>query len=1087
MTPTVAATSTLSTASPDLQDPQGPGGRRPQGRAPGKKPTREQELLLRSARNAVALEQIDEAADLFESYLVLVPTDHEVRTEYAGLLVQKGRLEEARDLYLNTIEALPNSNKTRHMLVNVLIMSGEYTAATTQLEEIVRRDADDLAAAAMLCRAYSWVKDLERAKIVFDRYLRNLDPTQQRDQQLLAPALLDMQKPREALPYLLKLQAQAPEELEWSTSLVYCYELIGDEAKAARAVDAIASLQPNVTDARIHLVDQLLSLSNYQLAQTVNEQILQADPENVMARLMGARILLESYDVRRAREVLNNLEDELGGMRRYSLAMAQLYHLEGQWVAAQSVYEAMLMDRPTDDDVRIKLALLYRDKGDLHRALAELKKVPAKSPYGPLSQLEQATTMILEGRPDQAAGLCAALADQRPNDVAPVLGLVRAHLAMDHIEEAQAMCQRFIDGHPSDKMALAQVRVVLGKAQLLAGNSVQAARTFQLALREPSMHEPEAFYGLAKARTRGDSAVGSELARLSSNIATSGEGIRMRIELGKLALAEQDFTRATYYLKKALRWQPNNVAAKVLLGEAYSQALKAGNKAEPIKVLSSVLETDPSNTRARLALARAYAIQRDFDSALKTYTKVLEQDATYDYAAREYARTLYWNQQYEASLQQYEKLIARLPTEGMAVDFFDDPNDSNALQSLSDFESGSNFAESVKLELIAKRNMSWRPPLAQNALQALTIREPANQEALFDLAQIRHRRGQTSAAIGNYQDLIRVAGGHQEAKKALAGAQRDIQPSLHFAVNTEERAGRDGLAFMDESSHIADTTFPLGDKNDTLGFGIGRRTFDPGDGNFSAGNTPLNANVLRLFGSSSLGENTVVDMLTEFQTYSEEGRMSDRLYFDGGVTYTSDEQTRVKLRLFSQPVVENGETLSQDIYRQGGRVGVEIPVTRRFDLGASGMFADYSDDNNRVEGNAFVAYEFMTAPKELRVLVKMDFIDCAQENVFGGGAQPNLAGLDNPYFSPKAYSVYSVLGSWRHQLGKDWFTGADNMFYTVTAGLAFDSNGVGFTEFSMGGGYDITNWLSFGAGLRLVRSSAIDITSGFAEMTIRWP
>ena len=1080
-------------AAPQTQDPQDPrrsrlqGPGRPQGRATSKKPTREQELLLRSARNAVALEQVDEAADLFESYLVLVPTDHEVRTEYAGLLVQKGRLDEARDLYVNTIEALPNSNETRHMLVNVLIMSGEYTAATTQLEEIVRRDADDLDAAAMLCRAYSWVKDLERAKIVFDRYLRKLDPTQQRDQKLLAPALLDMQKPREALPYLLRLQAQSPDELQWSTSLVYCYELIGDEAKAARAVDSIASLQPKVTDARIHLVDLLLSLSNYQLAQTVNEQILQADPENVMARLMGARILLESYDVRRARKVLKNLEDELGGMRRYSLAMAQLYHLEGQWVAAQSVYEAMLMDRPTDDDIRIKLALLYRDKGDLHRALAELKKVPAKSPYGPLSQLEQSTTLILEGRPDQAAGLCAALADDRPNDVAPVLGLVRAHLAMDHIEEAQAMCQRFIDSHPSDKMALAQVRVVLGKAQLLAGNSVQAARTFQSAMREPSMHEPEAFYGLAKARTRGDSAVGAELARLSSNIATSGEGIRMRIELGKLALAEQDYTRAVYYLKKALRWQPNNVAAKVLLGEAYSQALKAGNKADPIKVLSSVLESDPSNTRARLGLARAHAVNRDFEAALKAYTKVIEQDATYDYAARDHARTLFWDQQYDKSFERYEALIARLPTEGMAVDFFDDPNDNNALQSLSDFESGSNFAESVKLELIAKRNMSWRPPLAQRALKELTVREPANQEALFDLAQIQHRRGQTSAAIDNYKELIRVAGGHQEAKKALTGAQRDVQPSLHFAVNTEERTGRDGLAFMDESSHIADTAFPLGDKNDTLGFGIGRRTFDPGEGNFSAGNASLNANVLRFFGSTALGDNTVVDMLTEFQTYSEEGRMSDRLYFDGGVTYTSDEQTRVKLRLFSQPVTENGETLSRDIYRQGGRVGVEIPVTGRLDWGVSGMFADYSDNNNRVEGNAFVAYEFLAAPKELRVLVKTDFIDCSEETVFGGGATPNLAGLANPYFSPSAYSVYSVQGSWRHQLGKDWFTGADSMFYTVTAGLAFDSNGVGFTEFSMGGGYDVTNWLSIGAGLRLVRSSVIDVTSGFAEMTIRWP
>ena len=94
--------------------------------------------------------------------------------------------------------------------------------------------------------------------------------------------------------------------------------------------------------------------------------------------------------------------------------------------------------------------------------------------------------MILQGRPDKAAGLCAQIADMRPNDVAPVLGLVRAHLEMGHTEEAKSMCQKFIDAHPSDKMAIAQVRVVLGKAQLLLGDSVQAARTFQLAMREPS-------------------------------------------------------------------------------------------------------------------------------------------------------------------------------------------------------------------------------------------------------------------------------------------------------------------------------------------------------------------------------------------------------------------------------------------------------------------------------------------------------------------------------------------------------------------------------------------------------------------------
>ena len=1066
----------------------------PQGKGTKTTRTNEQDLLLRSARSAITLGQIDEATDLFESYLIQVPNDHEIRSEYAGVLVQRGLLSKARDLYLNTLKGLPRSTDIRHKLVDVLIMSGEYAAATTHLEEIIRLDPDDLAAAAMLCRSYSWVKDLERAKTVFDRYLRKLDPTKQYDQKLLAPALLDMQKPREALPYLLKLHTKSPNELEWATSLVYCYELLGDEEKAARAVASMATLETSVTDSRIHLVDQLLALNNYQLASQVNEQILHAAPQHAMARLMRARILLESYDIRRAQTALAALNDELGGMRRYSLAMAQLYDLVGQWVASQSVYEAMLMDRPNDDEVRIKLALLLREKGDLHRALAELSKVPVKSPYGSLAQLEQASTLILQGRPSQAAGLCSQIADMRPHDVAPVIGLVRAHIAMEHLEEARSLCQHFIDKHPSDKMAIAQIRVVLGKTQLLAGNSVQAARTFQLAMREPSMHEPEAFYGLALGRAQGDFAVGAEIARLSSNIATSGEGIRMRIELGKLALGDQDYKRAAYYLTKALRWQPNNIAAKVLLGEAFNLALKAGVKANPVKVFSSILERDPGNTRARLGLARAHAIKREFTLSLQAYEKVLEQDAGYDYAAREHARTLFWDQQYIESFKHYKLLIARLPSDSMAVDFFDDPVDNVARQAMSDFESNTEFADAVRLELTAKENMAWRPPIAQQALEELTIREPANQEALFDIAQIKHRRGLTDDAISYYQELIKIAGGHQEATKALAAAERELVPSLTLSFDNEERIGRDGLSFMDESSAIADTRFSLGNKHDAFGFGLGRRTYAPGQ--LDVNNVPidpLNANVIRLFGSKALGDNTVVDALGEFHTYDTDDQLSERLYYDAGVTYTSDTQTTVKLRFFSEPVAQNSETLKMDLYRQGGRIGLETALTRRLDWGISGLIADYSDDNTRVEGNVFAAYEFTAAPTELRVLVKADFIDSSEEMaVLAPGEtlatyRNNSSNTGVPYFSPNGYSVFSLQTNWQHQLGKEWFTGADDMFYKVSVGFAVDSNSVAYTEFGMGGGYDITNWLRMEVGLRLVRSSAIDITSGFGMITVRWP
>lgn len=1043
--------------------------------------TAEQELLLRSARNAIALNQIAEASDLFESYLVQLPTDQDVRAEYAGVLVQTGKLDDARDLYLESLTVVPQSTKIRHRLVDVLVMSGEYAAANEHLEEIVRLNPDDLPAAAMLCRTYSWVKDLERAKAVFDRYLRKLDPADGTDQQLLAPALLDMQKPREALPHLVTLHTRSPQELEWATSLVYCYELLGDAERAAKSVDAMATLEPTATDSRIHLVEQLLALKNYKLALKVNEQVLRANPQHAMARLMAARILLESYDVRRAQDALSSLNDELGTTRRYSLALAQLHQLTGEWVASQSIYESILMERPNDDAARISLALLLREKGDLHRARAELTKVPVDSPYGPRAQLERASTLILQGNPGRAAGLCAEVGDLRPNDVAPLIGLVRAHLAMGHWQEAQALCQGFVDKHPSDKMALAQVRVVLGNALLLAGNTVQAARTFQLAMREPSMHEPEAFYGLAVARARGSSSVRGEIARLSSNIATSGEGIRMRIELGKLALGDHDYKTASQYLNKALRWQPNNIAAMVLLGEAHNLALKAGDDADPVKVFSSVLDRNPGNTRARLGLARAHAIKREFQLAIEEYENVLEQDSGYDYVAREFARTLFWDQRYDQSFATYERLIAQLPNDRMAVDFFDHAVSGVGSRALFDFEADAEFAESVRLELQAKRNMAWRPMVAEDALEKLIVREPANQEALFDLAQLEHRRGMTNEAIRHYEELIRVAGGHQEASVAMAGAQRQLLPHFDLTSHNEQRNGRDGLAFMDESSVLTDVGFNMGNRDDVVGFGLGRRTYAPGNGK-----NHLSANVVRLFGSKLLGKNTVLDGVVEFPSYDQENLLQERLYYNAGIRHVSSSQMTVKLRLFSEPIVENSETLARDIHRVGGRFGAEMPLSDRLDLGASGMIASYSDDNSRVEGNIFVAYEFTAAPREFRVLVKADLLDNSEESV--APVDPtNFHADEVPYFSPKGYAVYSAQADWKHQLGEDWFTGADDMYYKVSARFAVDSESVGYGEYNMGAGYDITKSLRVEGGFLLLRSSAIDITSAYAMVTVRWP
>ena len=57
----------------------------------------------------------------------------------------------------------------------------------------------------------------------------------------------------------------------------------------------------------------------------------------------------------------------------------------------------------------------------------------------------------------------------------------------------------------------------------------------------------------------------------------------------------------------------------------------------------------------------------------------------------------------------------------------------------------------------------------------------------------------------------------------------------------------------------------------------------------------------------------------------------------------------------------------------------------------------------------------------------------------------------------------------------------------ASARSAIDSNSVSFFEIDVGAAYDFTDWLGIQAGVRMLRSSALSLTSANALLTIRCP
>ncbi len=96
------------------------------------------DLLLRAARNAVALHDIPEALSRFEELLELAPQDHQARFEYAGLLLQAERYPQARKQLEILVGQRGRMADYRLTFADLLLRLKEFDAAREQLTELIK-------------------------------------------------------------------------------------------------------------------------------------------------------------------------------------------------------------------------------------------------------------------------------------------------------------------------------------------------------------------------------------------------------------------------------------------------------------------------------------------------------------------------------------------------------------------------------------------------------------------------------------------------------------------------------------------------------------------------------------------------------------------------------------------------------------------------------------------------------------------------------------------------------------------------------------------------------------------------------------
>jgi hypothetical protein len=173
--------------------------------------------------------------------------------------------------------------------------------------------------------------------------------------------------------------------------------------------------------------------------------------------------------------------------------------------------------------------------------------------------------------------------------------------------------------------------------------------------------------------------------------------------------------------------------------------------------------------------------------------------------------------------------------------------------------------------------------------------------------------------------------------------------------------------------------------------------------------------------------------------------------------------------LFLNNVLDNNESLVQDIYRYGARLSAEYQCTRRFDVGGLVRVAGYSDANTLLETNAHAGYLLCYAPTQLRFLTSVNtlsFSDVTQFGPFAAADPNNLVGTIHPYFAPSGFTFYDAMFDWRHWLSRDYFSHSNQCYYTLQAGLRLDSRSNTYGLINAGVNYDVNYNVTLGANAR---------------------
>jgi tetratricopeptide (TPR) repeat protein len=387
------------------------------------------------------------------------------------------------------------------------------------------------------------------------------------------------------------------------------FQSLAQEAQAAarggRFAEAIAkyrqalTISPRNADAEVGLAQAYRAVHNYAEAKSILERAVREHPKNAAPLA-----------------VLGDLEIEL---QTYAAAVRHL--------------GAALALKPDDESARIWLAVGYKSKGDVPRALAELAAVLARDPKNALAYYERA--QIRADRDENVAALHDAekAVDLEPNPAGRLLlaKVLLRHPPSEAASDGVKRCARAaetLEPLMPERASDSETLFLLSRAYQCAGRGEQAEKTlaeFEAASKNDRTTKENQTEAKHLVQQGNDAAMKNDFqgARdlLQQALAKDPTYAATYSQLAKLYYSAGDVEKASDAISQALARNPYQPDSLYVEGEILE---KQGNLDQALAAFERATLVNPKEADAYFEMGAIYQQRNDRERAVAAYKKAVE-------------------------------------------------------------------------------------------------------------------------------------------------------------------------------------------------------------------------------------------------------------------------------------------------------------------------------------------------------------------------------------------------------------------------------------------------------------------------------